>query len=145
MTCFLKLQNNYIFASMSNYIEILQRSRSLRKNQTLEERVVWEIVRSRRLMNLKFTRQLPIIYNRMKTLNYYIVDFYCHEKKLVLEIDGKIHDFQKEYDRERESIIVDFGLTIIRIKNEETKDKNELKKKLIELISKLDSPLSNEV
>ncbi len=130
---------------MSNYIEILQRSRSLRKNQTLEERVVWEIVRSRRLMNLKFTRQLPIIYNRMKTLNYYIVDFYCHEKKLVLEIDGKIHDFQKEYDRERESIIVDFGLTIIRIKNEETKDKNELKKKLIELISKLDSPLSNEV
>lgn len=130
---------------MSNYIEILQRSRSLRKNQTLEERVVWEIVRNRRLMSLKFSRQLPIIYNRIKTLNYYIVDFYCHELKLVLEIDGKIHDFQKEYDQEREAIINDFGLRIIRIKNEETKDKNELKIKLTELICNLDSPLSNEV
>jgi very-short-patch-repair endonuclease len=119
---------------MSNYPEILKRSRKLRKKQTWEEAIVWEMVRNRRLLNLKFTRQLPIIYNKIKRLNYYIVDFYCHEKKLVLEIDGKIHDFQKEYDRERDSIINEMGIKVVRIKNDETKDKEELKSKLIVIV-----------
>ena len=48
-----------------------------------------------------------------------MVDFYCHKAALVVEVDGDIHDQQAEYDQEREQILKDIGLRIMRIKNEE--------------------------
>jgi very-short-patch-repair endonuclease len=98
----------------------ISRARELRKNQTDAEKTLWFFLRNRRFHNLKFLRQHPIIYQvTQKGPDYYIPDFYCAEKKVVLELDGKIHDFQKEEDEFRDSILKNLGLRILRIKNEE--------------------------
>lgn len=55
----------------------------------------------------------------MKGTDYYIPDFYCDEKRIVIELDGKIHDFHQEEDKFRDSILQSQGLRILRIKNEE--------------------------
>jgi len=57
---------------------------------------------------------------------FFIADFYCHEKKLVLEIDGKIHQRQKDYDQLRTHIINTLGIKVIRFKNEEIEVNLEL-------------------
>ena len=65
-------------------------------------------------------RQHPVIYQvTIKGPDYFIPDFYCAEKKVVIELDGKIHDFQKDEDEFRENILKDQGLRILRIRNEE--------------------------
>ena len=51
--------------------------------------------------------------------NYFIADFYCAEKKLIIELDGKIHDEQKEYDENRDRILKEMKLKVIRFKNHE--------------------------
>ena len=103
--------------------EITQIARQLRKQQTVEEYMLWQLLRNRRLKGVKFFRQHPIIYSSYgKNFQFFIPDFYSSEKKLVIELDGKIHDFQKEYDRNRDSILEDLGLKVIRFKNEELKD-----------------------
>ncbi|HPS59564.1 MAG TPA: endonuclease domain-containing protein [Spirochaetota bacterium] len=86
-------------------------ARTLRKEQTPEETKVWEALRNRRFCNLKFRRQ--------HDLEGFIVDFYCHELRLAIEIDGKVHDRQKDYDELRQIIIEDSGCRVIRISNEE--------------------------
>jgi very-short-patch-repair endonuclease len=110
--------------------EIKTVTRWLRKNQTPEEEIIWKLVRNRKLDGLKFYRQFPIIYERGKHDYFFIADFYCHEKKLVLEIDGKIHDYQKEYDENRTQIIEHYGLSVLRIKNEELKNQNNVIEKI---------------
>ena len=88
---------------------------------TETERVVWELVRNRRLDGKKFLRQHKIIYeNSFDSFQFFIADFYCAEEKLVLEIDGEIHESQKEYDLWRTSVLSELGLRILRIKNDET-------------------------
>ncbi len=67
---------------------IQQRARELRQRATEAEQMLWERVRNRRLGGLKFRRQHP--------LGPYIVDFYCAEHRLVVEVDGPIHEGQKE-------------------------------------------------
>jgi len=74
-------------------------------------------------MNLKFLRQHPFIYQVVANRPYYfIADFYCAEKRLIIEVDGPIHEFQKEEDKHREEILESLNLNIMRIKNEETKN-----------------------
>jgi leucyl-tRNA synthetase len=69
---------------------------------------------------LKFLRQHPVIYQvTAKGPDYYIPDFYCAEKKVVLELDGKIHDLQLEEDEFRDSNLRSLGIRVLRIKNEE--------------------------
>jgi very-short-patch-repair endonuclease len=63
--------------------------------------------------------------------NFYIADFYCAEKKFVLEIDGLIHNFQTEYDQTRDENIAELGLTILRITNE------EIEKDVYEVLDKI--------
>ncbi len=86
-------------------------ARRLRREATREERVVWEVLRDRRFMGLKFRRQ--------HVIEGFVVDFYCHEMRLAVEIDGKIHEKQKEYDERRQGIIEDTGIRFVRVKNEE--------------------------
>jgi type I restriction enzyme R subunit len=62
---------------------LLKEARELRKNQTSAEEVLWQLLRNRKLDNLKFRRQHQI--------GHYIVDFYCHERKLIVELDGAVH------------------------------------------------------
>ena len=57
---------------------------------------------------------------------FFVADFYCHEKKLVVEIDGKIHQRKKDYDQLRTQIINTLGIRVIRFKNEEIEGNLEL-------------------
>ncbi|OFX18521.1 MAG: hypothetical protein A2033_02330 [Bacteroidetes bacterium GWA2_31_9] len=106
---------------MATLKQITLFARELRKNQTVAEQIMWQILRNRKYNKLKFYRQYPIIYEIQANYNYkfFIPDFYCHEAKLVIELDGKIHDFQKEYDYQRDLILKEKELTVLRFKNEE--------------------------
>ena len=88
-------------------------ARELRKNQTSAEEIMWELVRNHRFMNLKIRRQHQI--------GDYIVDFYCHEHKLVLELDGEVHLVEKQAkkDHKRDAYLKSLGFTILRFKNDE--------------------------
>ena len=81
----------------------------LRKNMTKEEKHLW----------YDFLRTYPIRFLRQKVLGKYIVDFYCAEAKLVVELDGSGHytESGKQYDKERTVFLEEYGLTVIRISN----------------------------
>ena len=108
---------------MSDTPTPVSRARELRQNMTEAERVLWKELRNRKFLGLKFVRQYPLIYQVINNEpRYFIADFMCYEKKLVMEVDGLIHEFQKEEDQHREEILKSLGLNILRIKNEEVED-----------------------
>ena len=120
---------------MKEHKTIIELARELRKNQTPAEAIVWEFLRNRRLSGFKFLRQHPLIYNQFNNkLFFFIADFYCNELKLVIEIDGKIHDYQLDYDENRNMVMKKLGLHVEHIKNEEVKNETFLKEKLINII-----------
>ncbi len=90
---------------------IFDRAFKLRRNMTSSEELLWNKLKRKQLLSVRFRRQHPI--------NKYIVDFYCHAARLVVELDGKIHLTKKESDRERTKEIEDLGLRIIRFSNKE--------------------------
>jgi very-short-patch-repair endonuclease len=92
---------------------IFTNARTLRKEMTDAEKVLWQVLRNRRFHGLKFRRQHPI--------QSYIVDFYCYQIGLVIEIDGHIHTEKNhsENDIERTAQLEAQGLTVIRFTNEE--------------------------
>ena len=113
-----------------NYRNIIKLARKLRKDQTPAEKILWQELRNRKFEGKKFLRQHPVIYYYYQKPYFFIADFYCAEKELVLELDGKIHDYQKEYDYQRDLIIKNKGLSVLRIKNEELKDLKKVKEKI---------------
>ena len=94
-------------------VEVMRRASRLRKDQTEAEKVLWQKLRRKQVSGYRFRRQHPI--------NSFIADFYCHELRLAIEIDGGIHDDpqQKERDISREEIINNLGIKILRFTNEE--------------------------
>ena len=80
--------------------------------QTPAEEILWKSVKNRQLLGYKFRRQ--------HTINKYIADFYCHELKYVIEIDGGYHSDQEQikYDFNRDGEMKDFGIFVKRIRNE---------------------------
>ena len=96
--------------------EIHRRARELRKQMTPAEKKLWDILKGKSLSGFKFRRQHPI--------KKFIVDFYCHELKLVIEVDGSIHNQkdQAEYDLGRTFELEELGLKVIRFRNEEVFD-----------------------
>jgi very-short-patch-repair endonuclease len=92
---------------------LIQKARDLRKNMTLPEKILWSRLRSKKIKGYKFRRQYPV-YD-------YIVDFYCDEFKLIVEVDGDIHNIaeNKEYDDKREHILKINGYQILRFTNYE--------------------------
>lgn len=101
--------------------QITELVRRLRKNQTPEEKALWKELRGKKLNGCKFLRQQPIIYETMPKRKFFVADFYCHEKGLVIELDGKIHDYQKDYDENRDEILTALGLRVVRFRNDELK------------------------
>ncbi|MBP8959672.1 MAG: endonuclease domain-containing protein [Bacteroidales bacterium] len=102
---------------------IRKHARELRKEMTESELILWKYLRNRKLSGYKFLRQHPIPYKAdYKGINYFIADFYCDEKKVVIELDGQIHDERKEYDIFRDKELKEKGLHILRIRNEELTD-----------------------
>ncbi len=96
---------------------IIALCRHFRQNQTLAEKVFWESVRNRRFRNLKFNRQFPIPISNGTHTGHFIADFYCHEYRLIVEIDGGIHEKQKEYDRYRTMILEQQNFFVVRFIN----------------------------
>lgn len=93
--------------------------RNLRKEQTQAEEIFWQAIRNRQIKNRKFVRQFAIPFDYENKKRFFIADFYCHESKLIVEIDGKIHENQKGYDILRTHILNNLGYNIVRFKNED--------------------------
>ena len=88
-------------------------ARYLRKNQTEQERKLWNLIKNKQFYNYKFLRQYVI--------GRYIVDFICREKKIIIEIDGGQHNENStiDYDKERSIYLNSIGYTVIRFWNNE--------------------------
>lgn len=93
--------------------DLRQRARELRRNSTLSEVLLWQILKNKRAYGLDFDRQ--------KIIGNYIVDFYCPKLNLVLEIDGSSHDDKYEYDARRDDYLTGLGLTVLHIEDRDVK------------------------
>jgi very-short-patch-repair endonuclease len=101
---------------MSEVTEIV---RELRQKSTPAEKILWKHLRAHRFKGLKIKRQKPIIFTHDGAKRFFVADFLCLNDKTVIEVDGKIHDYQKEHDEFRDEILHLLGYKVIRIKNEE--------------------------
>lgn len=86
-------------------------ARHLRREQTPAEAHLWHLVRGRRLANAKFRRQVPI--------DRFIADFVCVEARLIVELDGRVHDDEEAQlrDIERTAILEACGYLLVRFSN----------------------------
>ena len=95
------------------------RARRLRKEAPIPERILWGLLRARRLDGLKFRRQ--------QALGPYVADFFCEEARLVVELDGLSHIGLEERDHARDAYFRSRGLEIVRVSNDELlKDREEV-------------------
>lgn len=90
----------------------------MRRNQTKSEAMLWQALRNRKLLGKKFLRQHPIVFKWDGKRRFFITDFYCHEAKMIVEVDGGIHEKQKEYDDMRDFVVKSLGFRVIRFENE---------------------------
>ncbi|MBX2965198.1 MAG: endonuclease domain-containing protein [Cyclobacteriaceae bacterium] len=109
-----------------------ENARFLKKVETEAETWLWQHLRGRKLGGFKFRRQHPI--------HSYIVDFYCHECNLVVEVDGMIHKVNDNpgYDQGRTDDLVRLGLTVIRFTN------NEVLTNIPEVLAEIRKHLKNK-
>ncbi|TAE31312.1 MAG: endonuclease domain-containing protein [Cytophagales bacterium] len=93
--------------------QVFEFAKALRKNMTPAETRLWQELRRNKLGGLRFKAQHPIA--------HFVADFYCHKARLVIELDGSVHDSldQIEYDANRTYMLQEFGLTVVRFRNEE--------------------------
>ncbi|MBC5773059.1 endonuclease domain-containing protein [Pontibacter sp. KCTC 32443] len=93
--------------------DLKAKARELRKNSTLSEILLWQVIKERKLLNYQFHRQVPLL--------DFIVDFYCHELKLAFEIDGDSHNYSYDYDCNRQAELEKYGVRILRFDDLEVK------------------------
>lgn len=116
--------------------DLIKKARELRGNLTRAEILLWSRLRSKQLDGYKFRRQQPIF--------DYIVDFYCYELKLIIEIDGEIHSSKEthKYDKKRDMLFKINGYKILRLSNFEIEaDLNSAIHKIRSFINKEFVPL----
>ncbi|WP_047417040.1 endonuclease domain-containing protein [Cellulophaga sp. Hel_I_12] len=101
-------------------------ARQLRTNSTLSEVLLWQKIKGKAL-GVQFHRQVPI--------NEFIVDFYCHEIQLTIEIDGSSHDNKYDYDCKRQNVLETKGVQFIRFTN------NEINKQLFSVLLALEDKI----
>ena len=102
----MKHSNNHYNKNLKEF------ARSLRNNSTLTEVILWDkLLKRRQLRGYPFLRQRP--------LKNFIVDFFSKDLKLIIEVDGEIHKFQKKKDKQREEEIKKLGFSVIRFQNED--------------------------
>ena len=89
---------------------MIARARQLRRESTLVEQLLWGLLRDRRCAGLKFRRQQPV--------GPFVADFFCASARLVVELDGSIHEGQEAADEERQKYLEKQGLKVIRFTNE---------------------------
>lgn len=105
-----KIVRQKMFYDASN--QVFENARVLRNNQTEAEAILWDTLKDYKSKGFKFRRQHPI--------GNYIVDFYCHKKKLIIEVDGKYHEDkdQRQQDNYRTEFFEENDLHIIRFTND---------------------------
>lgn len=104
-----------------------ERARSFRKGMTDAENRMWYYLRDRRLNGYKFVREYVI--------DYYIADFVCREKKLIIEIDGGQHEEQIDYDEKRSAFLENKGYRVFRVWNHEVlEDVQSVLSEILELL-----------
>jgi very-short-patch-repair endonuclease len=108
---------------------VKNKARELRKKMTIPEKILWSQLRKRNLHGLYFRRQHPY--------GIYILDFYCFEANLVIEIDGMIHLSRRIYDIERTKYLKSSGLSVIRINN------NDIETRIDWVLEKINIYLNN--
>ena len=93
--------------------KLYQYGRELRQELTQAEKKLWAEIRNKKLNGLKFRRQHPV--------DKFVLDFYCHERKLAIELDGSIHDVKinQEYDEARTAMLGGLGIYTLRFRNDE--------------------------
>jgi len=111
--------------------ELREYARYLRKNSTLSEILLWQKIKNK-AYSAQFHRQVPML--------DYIVDFYCHEIGLAIEIDGNSHDFKYFYDANRQGRLEKEGVKFIRFSDEEIK--KEMFSVLLSLEAKINELLN---
>jgi len=87
------------------------RARQLRREATVPERIVWGMLRNGGLAGLKFRRQYPV--------GPFVVDFYCHEARLAVEVDGRSHEERTAADKRRTEHLERAGLRVFRVTNDD--------------------------
>jgi very-short-patch-repair endonuclease len=91
----------------------LDSARQLRRAQTSAENVLWQRLRRSQLQGLHFRRQ--------QVISGYVADFYCHAARLVIEVDGAVHETRIDEDAFRDAVLHSHGLTVLRVSNEEVR------------------------
>jgi very-short-patch-repair endonuclease len=117
--------------------DISQKAKELRKCETGAEKILWARLHKNQIMGLQFRRQHPI--------NRFIADFYCARIKLVIEVDGSIHELpeNQDYDIGRSEILNDFGIKVIRFSNEQIiEDIEEVISNIEKIVKRLMAELS---
>jgi len=87
-------------------------ARELRKNSTLSEVLLWQKIKNKSF-DVEFHRQVPLL--------EYIVDFYCPEIRLVIEVDGDSHEYKYDYDKKRQGALEEYNIEFIRLTDIEVK------------------------
>lgn len=111
--------------------DTIELSRQFRRESTKAEKLLWEQLRRRNFAGYKFRRQHPV--------EGYILDFYCAEARLAIEVDGNIHKNreQVEYDCQRTIELAELGIEVIRFWNEDVeKDMERVKAKILQKIDR---------
>ena len=111
--------------------DTMEAARSLRKKMTGQEELLWEKLRNKQVCNVRFRRQHPI--------NIFIADFYCHEARLVVEIDGEIHLSNQEYDNGRTAELGKYDIKVIRFSN------SEVEKNIENVIGKISKEIKGRI
>jgi len=116
-------------------MELFRKARKLRNNMTKAEIILWSRIRSKQIDGYKFRRQYPIL--------DFITDFYCHDLKLVIEVDGEVHTLpgQIKTDKYRDNMLKNNGYYVIHFTNHEigTNLKHSLSR-IKQIIAKITSP-----
>lgn len=93
--------------------EKMRLARELRRRMTPEEQILWTQLRGHRLQGLHFRRQ--------QVIDGFVVDFFCYAASPVIEVDGGVHRAQAEYDAERDRVLTQRGLRVVRVANEDVR------------------------
>ena len=105
-----------------------------RREPTLAENKLWQFIRDRKVSGAKFRRQ--------HTIERFIVDFVCVELKLIVEVDGEIHEYTKQEDEIRQTFLESEGFKVIRFTNNEVMDNiNAVLNKISNTVTRMQSPL----
>ena len=112
---------------------IFEKAKELRANMTEAEKALWARLKNKQL-GVRFKSQHPI--------DIFIADFYCHQAKLVVEVDGEIHQQQKQYDEGRTADLERFGIRVLRFTNKEVL--NQLDAVVNQIKQAITTPKSSE-